>query len=111
MRLATNYALLDCSPLIRRPHLEAALEVWRYCQDSARHIFGENLGDPEADEILRALRATPEGMTRTEIRNLFGRHLGSAEIGRALAKLEDLGLARSQTQPTPGRPVERWFAA
>jgi hypothetical protein len=56
MRLATLYAVLDRSPAIRAEHLTAALEVWRYCEDSVRFIFGDSLGDATADEILGLLR-------------------------------------------------------
>jgi hypothetical protein len=35
---------------------EAALTLWRYCDASARYIFGDLVGDPVADTILRALR-------------------------------------------------------
>ena len=56
LRLALIYALADCSEVILRVHLEAALEVSRYCAESASYIFGERLGDPLADEILTALR-------------------------------------------------------
>ena len=110
MRLACLYALLDCEKVIRKHHLEAALALWRYCEDSARFIFGDSLGDPVADEILRALRKTPDGMTRTEIRDLFGRHRGAREIGRALTTLSEQGLAYCKQEQTDGRPVERWFA-
>src|SRR5208283_2893112 len=56
LRLSLIYALLDGASEIRKEHLIAALEVWRYCDDSAKYIFGDALGDPTADEILRALR-------------------------------------------------------
>lgn len=42
MRLSCLFALLDCSLVVRKPHLEAALAVWRYSEDSARageHYF------------------------------------------------------------------------
>ena len=74
MRLACLYVLQDRSPVVRREHLESALAVWRYCEDSARFIFGDALGDPVADEILRALRRADDGLTRTEINNLLGRN-------------------------------------
>ena len=54
-------------------HLRAALACWAYAERSARFIFGDTLGDPVADEILRALRQQPAGMTRNEIRDLFDR--------------------------------------
>ena len=56
MRLACLYAVEDMSYVVGLAHLQAALEVWRYCFESAAYIFGDSLGDPMADEILRALR-------------------------------------------------------
>ena len=110
LRLSCLYAVLDCSPQIRVPHLAAALEVWRYCEHSARFIFGNALGDQVADTILAALRKRPEGMTRTELRDLFDRHKSAGEIGRALSVLVQNGLVQSETdRDTGGRPVERWF--
>jgi hypothetical protein len=112
MRLAMIYALLDCSSEIRAEHLNAALAIWKYAEHSARHIFGSAMGDPTADEILRALRrADSTGMTRTEIREHFGRNLASEEIGRSLGELSSASLARSETAvgEDGGRPVERWF--
>ena len=69
------YALMDLSNVIKVEHLQAALAVWDYCERSARFIFGDSLGDPVADEILKALKeAGQPGMTRTDIFNYFGRH-------------------------------------
>ncbi len=111
MRLATIYAILDCSDLIRPDHLRAALAVWNYCEASAAYIFGDSLGDPVADEILRALRnLKPEPMTRAEISDLFKRHRTATEIDRALSTLADGGLARMATVATPGRHAEAWSA-
>ena len=39
------YALLDQSLEIRWPHLKAALAVWRYCEQSARWLFGDQMAD------------------------------------------------------------------
>jgi hypothetical protein len=109
LRLSMVYALLDCSAVIRREHLLAALAVWDYAESSARYIFGDALGDPVADEIVRALRAKPEGLTRSEIRDLFGRNRSSGEISRALGVLLRSGLADYHSEQSGGRPVERWF--
>lgn len=110
MRLACLYALLDCSAVVRADHLNAALAVWEYAEASARFIFGDALGEPLADEILSSLRSRPEGMTRTKIRDLFGRHRRAEEIARALTFLAERGRARMVSEETGGRPVERWFA-
>lgn len=111
MRLACIYALLDCSATVRVEHLRAALAVWRYCEDSARFIFGESLGDPMADEIMGLLRQNPEGLTRWQISKHFGRNKASAAITRALQALAERGMVRRfKEQSGGGRPAERWLA-
>jgi hypothetical protein len=107
IRLALLYALLDGNDQIHLPHLEAGLALWEYCEASAAHIFGDAIGDPIADDILRALRSAPEGMSRTDISNLFGRHKSGNRIGAALQLLATRGL---ETTKTTGRSEERWFA-
>jgi len=112
MRLACLYAVLDMSTVVRREHLLAALAVWDYCEASARFIFGDALGDPVADEILRALRAAGNaGMTRTEISEHFGRNVPAKRLGRALTALAEAGLVRQREErDTGGRPAFRYFA-
>jgi hypothetical protein len=110
-RLALIYALLDGSDQIDEPHLRAALAVWQYCEASAAHIFGTALGDPVADQIERALQqAGSKGMTRTAIRDLFGRHQSVDRVNAALALLASTGRAAERTEATGGRPSETWFA-
>ena len=110
LRLALVYALLDRQAFIDGPHLRAALACWAYAEASARFIFGDALGDPVADEILRALRQQPAGMTRNEIRDLFDQHRSSAELGRALAALAAGNFVQCTKEATRGRPAERWMA-
>jgi hypothetical protein len=112
IRLALIYALLDGASEIDRPHLTAALALWEYCEASAAFIFGSSLGDPVADEIERALQqAGPEGMTRTAIRDLFGRNRSGDRIGAALYLLRTKSRARMQmVADKGGRPAETWFA-
>ena len=110
IRLALVYALLDRQDTIDLAHLNAALAVWGYCDQSAALIFGDSLGEQVADDILVALRHSPAGMTRTEIHNLSGRHRTSDQTSAALALLLKLGRVRFETRQTGGRPVETWFA-
>jgi len=44
-RLAMMFALLDLRREICVEHLEAALALWRYCEASARYIFGDAIGN------------------------------------------------------------------
>jgi Protein of unknown function (DUF3987) len=110
MRLAMIYALLDSSPLIKKVHLEAALALWRYSEASVEYIWGDSLGDPAADTLLRQLRQQPDGMTRTEIRDFFHRNKKSSETDRVLELLLSLNLITCETETTTGRPVTRFIA-
>jgi hypothetical protein len=110
MRLACLYALQDMSYVVRPDHLTAALALWEYCENSARYIFGQRLGDPIADELVSALKKHPHGMTRTDIRDWFGRNRRTHEIDRSLTLLARQSLARPEKNQSGGRPVERWFA-
>ena len=106
MRLACLYALLGKSSVIQEKHLLAAVALWEYCLASARFIFGDALGDPTADTILQSLRDAPDGLDRTTISSLFGRHKSAAEISKALTVLREHGVATvtPASQEMPGRP-------
>ena len=110
LRFACIYAALDSSRIITVEHLNAALAVWDYCEGSARHIFGNRIGNPDADAILGALRDKDVGLTRTEIRDLFRRNLSAERIDRAREALTMARLIRVEIDRTDGRPAERWIA-
>lgn len=111
LRLSCIYALLDKSNLIEIEHLEAALSIWQYAENSARFIFGEKLDNLNADKILSALQASNEnGLSRTDIRDLFDRNLSKNEMDMALQYLFDAKLARFEKKETKGKPKEIWFA-
>lgn len=110
VRLALLYALLDESDVVQPEHLQAGLAVWEYAEGSARYIFGSAIGDPVADDILRSLRANPDGLSRTDISGLFKGHKNSETIGRALALIQQQKLARPEPRGTAGRSIEVWRA-
>jgi len=112
VRLALVYALLDGRGEIGTHHLRAPLALWEYADASVSYIWGDALGDPVADEIMRALRQAGEaGRTRTELRDLFGRNRRAEDIDRALAVLAAAGRARRvMRDDTGGRPAEVWVA-
>jgi hypothetical protein len=110
VRLALLYALLDQADQIRLAHLEAALALWEYAAASARWVFGDSLGDPLADEIYRALLDEPDGLTRSQVRDLFSRNRRSKDIGQALERLAAAGRVHAERQQQRGRPAELWRA-
>jgi hypothetical protein len=110
LRLSCLYALLDQTGTVGRPHLEAAMALWTYAEDSARYIFGNTLGDPVAEDILRLLRTAPQGLTRADLYNAFARHRSSQVIGAALLRLQQQQLVHPISKPTDGRWAELWLA-
>jgi hypothetical protein len=113
VRLALLYALMDGSERIGASHLHAALSLWDYCERSAAYIFGHSLADRDAQAILDALRASPQGMNRSEVRyQVFHNSKPAYYVAAKLAHLLKLRLARFEKIETGdrGRPAERWFA-
>jgi len=111
LRLSCIYALLDCSNVVEVPHLQAALALWRYCEDSARWIFEVGTGDEHADRILAALKVAGQtGLSRSEITaDVFNRHATKFDIDQALQLLRSMKLTTVIYETTQGRPTERWF--
>lgn len=113
LRLSLLYCLSDLEEAemahsaIRVPHLMAALAVWNYCKDSVRYIFGDAVGDPVADRLLRLLKTSPQ--TGNNLYEAMGKHGGDRDRKeQALELLLRLELAHTITIPTGGRPVEEW---
>jgi hypothetical protein len=111
LRLSLNYALIDGAMAIQPPHLEAALAVWTYSEESAEYLFGDAIGDPIADTILRALR-TNGAMTQTQLSELFGRNQNAARLQQALVLLLSLGKVRTWTgESVNGGRAPTWWEA
>ena len=111
MRLALIYAVLDDADSIGLCHLEAGLEVWRYADESAKYIFGDAIGDPDSDKLLKAIQASGAvGLTLTEQSRVFDRHLAADKMAQLREDLRERGLARPLIEATGGRNLERWVA-
>ena len=108
VRLALIYALADRAQEIGLAHLQAALEVWRYCADSARYLFAGRMAVRDEDRLLDALDDAGT-MDRTQIRVVFAGHRSRSALDAMLAKMADLGLIeRVPSDSTGGRPRELW---
>jgi hypothetical protein len=112
LRLSMLYALLDCSKVIGVEHVEAALAMWRFCEQSAIDIFGEDSGDPDREKLLGALtEAGAQGMARQEISQLFQGHRSKQQLDVLLDRADEQLLIASKDEPTAGRPRKRYWLA
>lgn len=108
LRLQIIYALLDKSTVIRLEHVEAAIAVWRYCEESAFLVFGDREDTSDADVILSELVTRPDGLSRDEIRRLFSGHRSSDDLSRVLDQLVRSRLVQEEQIQTSGRPQTRY---
>jgi hypothetical protein len=113
VRLALLYALTDGARSIGTAHLRAGLALWDYAARSAAWAAGQATAGPIAGRIADALAAAgPDGLTRTQIRDVLGRNHAAADIDAVLAVLAADGRAQVRTDPTTGgRPARTWIAA
>lgn len=110
MRYAMLYAMMDSSPAMRAEHLLAALALWDYAERSILFVFGDALGDPMADDLLKFIRqAGSRGVTRSDISAYLSRNAPSDKVNRALVLLRTHGLAHDRQEKTGGRAAERWY--
>ncbi len=110
LRLAMLNALVDGDTNIRTAHLRAGLALWDYAARSATWAMRHTSVDPVAEQIHTALAAAPDGLTRTQLRDLFGRNLPGTRIDAALVTLGANGRAQRRRVATAGRPAEVWAA-
>ena len=106
LRLSMIYALMDGSSQIELCHLKAALECWRYCQDSALYIWGDFAQGGLAEKIRIALAgAGALGLTRSQLNNALGGRIAADEFSPELEKMISGGEVVSVMKATAGRPV------
>lgn len=109
LRLSVTYALLDGCKVIDVEHVRAAWAMWRYCRDSAAYIFGESIGNPIADQLLKALNSAGKaGLDGKEQHALFAGNAShrQLEAARELLMSKDLAVAETIRTGSRGRPVE-----
>jgi Bifunctional DNA primase/polymerase, N-terminal/Protein of unknown function (DUF3987) len=110
-RFAMIYALLDRSALIRVEHVRAALELVDASNRAAALIFGDSIGNPDAEKILAAIRSAPGGLTRTDIsRDVFKLNKPASTIKAAMAFLKQHGMIQEVATTPASRTVFRYYA-
>lgn len=112
LRLSMIFAILEQSKkddkfIIQPKHIEAAMAVWQYVEDSTRYIFTSEETDSITQQILDALKLAP--LTQAQIYvDVFGRHVPAKRIAEALQQLQEKERIRSRKEATAGRPVTIW---
>jgi hypothetical protein len=111
IRLALIYALTEGARQIQPVHLDAALALWDYAGRCATWALERSASDPLAQQIHDALtHALPDGLTRTQLRDLHHRNTTTAQLDHALSSLAHDGKITSRRILTAGRPAELWCA-
>ena len=109
LRLSLLYALLDGSSLITANHLRSAVEVWWFCEQSARRVFGGVSTNGVAERLAMAMRQKGR-MTRTELSHALGHNVDKSRIDGAIATLLKSGRVAFETvKDTGGRPADMYW--
>jgi hypothetical protein len=103
-RLALLFTLLDGEYETSLKHLDQAMTVWKYCEDSASYIFKGQAQDSVARKISQTLQEKGQ-LTGTEIRDLFSRNVKKDRIEKAIQELVTSDTAEMVLEPTKGRPL------
>jgi hypothetical protein len=114
LRWTMGFCVLDGETAMRKEHLLAAIAIVEYSERSAQWIFGEKIGDKDADKIFWELDRHPEGMSLSEIyKEIFGGHHKATEIRMKLSLLREAGFVdfRLERSPRATKPTERWFSS
>ncbi len=111
IRLALIYALADSQTNIGPAHLRAALALHDYAARSAAWALTGATGQPLAEQIHAALRASPTGLTRSQISDTLKHNQPAGRLDDALRALQAAGRATVTQIATGGRPAQLWTAA
>ncbi|HEX4501903.1 MAG TPA: bifunctional DNA primase/polymerase [Scandinavium sp.] len=103
-RIAMIFAALDFKKRIDVHHLDAAMSLIDYNEETLVHLFGQSTGDKVADRIYLALVEHASGLTRTEIvRDILQSNYTKAQIDVATKKLLERGLINETSSRLPGK--------
>ena len=92
-RIATILAIADCKSRVYERHLIAAHALWEYSVNTCEYVFGNLVGNPNADKIYRALAARPSGLSKSEISRIaFNNNASKSVIDTAIKMLDNRGL-------------------
>ena len=107
LRLSLIYAALDRATKIDLPHLEAAIEVWRYSEASAWNLYGGT--GRHRDKILQTIAQSNLGVSKTTLYATVSNHVKRHQLDEILWDLKAEQLVTCHLEKTGGRPRELWI--
>ena len=113
LRLAGIYAVADGKSLLDVEHLLAGKALWDCSARCARYIFGETLGNKDAEKLLQAIEASGcNGLTRSQISaDVFqGNTRKEVITGLLTLLMEKDRIHEVEDRETGGRRTLRYFA-
>ena len=122
LRLGLLYAVLgewEDRPLIQPKHLQCALAVIAYSNDSVRYLYGspqmDNRKEKLCQRILTAVCKSPENkLTQTELHEALGKKISGNDLRNALMQLQSAGKltqAKRIGGPSKGATATTWSIA
>lgn len=109
LRLSMIFALLDGQATIDVQHLQAALAVWEYCDDSAQLIFEENNKQGRTQKRFVKLVQENPGIMRTELFDRFSHTMTADEKQKIVDHAKAQGKIVSIQTIVNGRQAELFY--
>jgi hypothetical protein len=106
IRLATLFAVFDCSDKVENHHLDAAVSLWKDSCQSVERIFGARPSDAISQRLLALVE---QERSKSELHALFSNHASADVLSSLLMNLERAGLVIRKLVTTGGRPREVWL--
>lgn len=100
IRLSLIYALLDGKGEIAPEHINSAMALWSYAEQSVKCIFSSKSGNRITDKILSALSQKPH--TLTELYSFFQCHINKDSLHASIQELIANGIIEKKEEKTPG---------
>jgi hypothetical protein len=105
LRLAMLFCLVDRTNRITEAQLKTAIMLWRYCEQSAKYIFGDKVVRNPLSKKIFGLLEQCEQLSLTEISNKLDRNFDAAAIQTAVKELIERNKITSEIVKRAGRPT------
>jgi hypothetical protein len=106
LRLSMLAALCRREAVVDECDLAAALDLWRYVDETVRMLFAHG-EDPAVLKIVQAVKASP-GISRADLHRSVAKTMPASQFMAALSRAATAGAIVPEVVETAGRPRETW---